>query len=499
MTRPETSPYATVLDDSQLTGRPIVLAGAGPLGGDVEVSEPLVTGAKKWTDVDRDICLHTEQFPTRLWWGAFAVALAMLALLVFALASLFYSGMGIAGVNQPVGWGSFIINFVFWIGIGHAGTLISAVLYLFRQQWRTGINRAAEAMTLFAVACAGIFPIVHLGRPWFAYWLVPYPNARGPLWVNFSSPLAWDIFAISTYGLVSLTFWYVGLLPDLATVRDRATHPWRRHLYNALSFGWTGSHRAWRHYESAYMILAAFATPLVFSVHTIVSFDFATSIMPGWHTTIFPPYFVIGAIFSGFAMVITLMSIMRGVFNLKSYITMNHMEAMAKILMLTGLLVGFAYSTEFFMAWYSGSEWEGFIFKNRAFGPYGWAYAIMFTCNAIVPQLFWWKSMRRNAVALFVVSILVNVGMYFERFVIVVTSLHRDFLPSSWGMYSFTRWDYAILIGSFGLFFTLFLLFVRVLPVVAISEVKGVMDPGVARSAPPDLRVAPAGAGEVRP
>ncbi len=499
MTRPETSPYATVLDYRQLTGRPIVLAGAGPLGGDVEVSEPLVTGAKKWTDVDQDVCLHTEQFPTRRWWIAFAVALSMVGVLGFALASLFYSGMGIAGVNQPVGWGSFIINFVFWIGIGHAGTLISAVLYLFRQQWRTGINRAAEAMTLFAVACAGIFPIIHLGRPWFAYWLVPYPNARGPLWVNFNSPLAWDIFAISTYGLVSLTFWYMGLLPDLATVRDRATHPWRRHLYNALSFGWTGSHRAWRHYESAYLILAAFATPLVFSVHTIVSFDFATSVMPGWHATIFPPYFVIGAIFSGFAMVITLMSIMRGVFNLKHYITLNHMEAMAKVLLLTGMLVGFAYSTEFFMAWYSGSEWEGFVFKNRAFGPYGWAYAIMFTCNVFVPQLFWWKSLRRHPVVLFVVSVLVNVGMYFERYVIVVTSLHRDFLPSSWGMYHFTFWDYAILIGSFGLFFTLFLLFVRVLPVVAISEVKGVMDPRVARSAPPGLQVAPLGAGEVRP
>src|SRR5512136_463410 len=321
MTRHEASPYATVMDDSQLTGRPIVLAGAGPYGGDLEVPEPLVTGGKKWADIDRDICMHAERFPTKRWWIAFGVALAFLGLLVFGLITLFYAGMGIAGVNQPVGWGSFIINFVFWIGIGHAGTLISAVLYLFRQQWRTGINRAAEAMTLFAVCCAGIFPIIHLGRPWFAYWLVPYPNARGPLWVNFNSPLAWDIFAISTYGLVSLAFWYVGLLPDLATVRDRATHPVRRWLYNALSFGWTGSHRAWRHYESAYMILAAFATPLVFSVHTIVSF-----------------YFAIGAIFSGFAMVITLMSIMRSVFNLKSYITLNHMEAMAKILMLTGML-----------------------------------------------------------------------------------------------------------------------------------------------------------------
>jgi molybdopterin-containing oxidoreductase family membrane subunit len=496
MTRPEASPYATVMDDSQLTGRPIVLAGAGPYGGDLEVPEPLVTGGKKWSDVDQDICMHAERFPTKRWWIAFAVALTGLGVLVFSLVLLLYSGMGILGINSPVGWGSFIINFVFWIGIGHAGTLISAVLFLFRQQWRTGINRAAEAMTLFAVACAGIFPIIHLGRAWFAYWLVPYPNARGPLWINFNSPLAWDIFAISTYGLVSAAFWYVGLLPDLATVRDRATHPWRKKVYNALSLGWNGSHRAWRHYESAYMILAALATPLVFSVHTIVSFDFATSVMPGWHTTIFPPYFVIGAIFSGFAMVITLMTFMRGYFGMKSYVTLNHMESMAKILMLTGMLVGFAYSTEFFMAWYSGSEWEGFVFKNRAFGPYGWAYFIMFTCNAIVPQVFWWKKLRRHTWVLFVVSILVNVGMWFERYVIVVTSLHRDYLPSSWGMYALTRWDFAILVGSFGLFFTLFLLFVRFLPVVAISEVKGVMDPKVARSAPTDADLAAARAAQ---
>jgi len=479
--------YATVMDDRGLTGRPVVLEGAGPYGGAEEVPEPLVTGGKKYTDVDQDICGHTERFPTRRWWIAFAVALFFLSFLVIGLATLFYAGMGVAGVNSPVGWGSFIINFVFWIGIGHAGTLISAVLFLFRQRWRTGINRAAEAMTLFAVACAGIFPLIHLGRIWFAYWLVPVPNDRGPLWVNFNSALAWDIFAISTYGLVSLTFWYVGLLPDLATVRDRATHPWRRRLYNALALGWNGSSRAWRHYEAAYLILAGFATPLVFSVHTIVSFDFATSVIPGWHTTIFPPYFVIGAIFSGFAMVITLMSIMRSVFNLKNYITINHMEAMAKVLMLTGMLVGFAYSTEFFMAWYSGSEWEGFVFQNRAFGPYAWAYAIMFTCNAVVPQLFWSKRLRRNPVVLFVVAILVNVGMWFERYVIVVTSLHRDYLPSSWGMYSLTLWDWSILLGSFGLFFTLFLLFVRFLPVIAISEVKGVMDPRVARTVPSEV------------
>jgi molybdopterin-containing oxidoreductase family membrane subunit len=470
------------MDDEALTGHPIVVPGNGPLGGDEEVAEPLVTGKKKYTDVDQDICLHTEQFPTRLWWIAFAVALSFFGLLVFSLITLFYVGMGIVGPNSPVGWGTFIVNFVFWIGIGHAGTLISAVLFLFRQRWRTGINRAAEAMTLFAVACAAMFPILHLGRAWFAYWLAPYPNGRGSLWVNFNSPLAWDIFAISTYGIVSLVFWYIGLLPDLATVRDRATHPLRKKIYNAMSFGWTGSNRAWRHYESVYLILAAFATPLVFSVHTIVSFDFATSIIPGWHTTIFPPYFVIGAIFSGLAMVVTLMSIMRSVFKLKNYITMNHMEALAKLILFTGSIVGLAYSTEFFMAWYSGSEWEGFVFRNRAFGPYNWAYAIMFTCNAIVPQLFWFKRLRRSAAVLFIVSILVNIGMWFERYVIVITSLHRDFVPSSWGMFEMTFFDWSILLGSFGLFFTLFLLFVRVLPSIAVSEVKGVMDPKVART-----------------
>jgi len=460
----------------------VVLEGAGPYGGDEEIEEPLVTGAKKYLDVDQDICAYTEQFPMRRWWIAFGISLTFLLVLVISLAVLFYAGEGVVGINSPVGWGTFIVNFVFWIGIGHAGTLISAVLFLFRQRWRTGINRAAEAMTLFAVACAGIFPLIHLGRVWFAYWLVPLPNDRGPLWINFNSALSWDIFAISTYGLVSLVFWYVGLLPDLATVRDRATHPWRKKLYNLLSLNWNGSSRAWRHYESAYLILAGFATPLVFSVHTIVSFDFATSILPGWHTTIFPPYFVIGAIFSGFAMVITLMTIMRSVFKMKNYITINHMEAMAKILLLTGMLVGFAYSTEFFMAWYSGSEWEGFIFRNRAFGPYGWSYFIMFTCNAIVPQLFWFKKFRRNTKVLFIVAILVNVGMWFERYVIIVTSLHRDFLPSSWGMYNMTFFDWSILLGTFGLFFTLFLLFVRFLPAIAISEVKGVMDPKVARS-----------------
>ena len=457
---------------------------------------PLIQGRLSLGEIEDLIAKPMSEKPTKKYYIALGITLTLLMIGAASLGLTFYYGIGLWGNNQPVGWAFDIVNFVFWVGIGHAGTLISAILFLLRQKWRTAIARFAEAMTIFAVICAGIFPIIHLGRAWFAYWLVPYPNARGPLWINFNSPLAWDIFAISTYGLVSAVFWYVGLLPDLATVRDRATHPWRKKVYNALSLGWNGSHRAWRHYESAYMILAALATPLVFSVHTIVSFDFATSVMPGWHTTIFPPYFVIGAIFSGFAMVITLMTFMRGYFGMKSYVTLNHMESMAKILMLTGMLVGFAYSTEFFMAWYSGSEWEGFVFKNRAFGPYGWAYFIMFTCNAIVPQVFWWKKLRRHTWVLFVVSILVNVGMWFERYVIVVTSLHRDYLPSSWGMYALTRWDFAILIGSFGLFFTLFLLFVRFLPVVAISEVKGVMDPKVARSAPTDADLAAARAAQ---
>jgi molybdopterin-containing oxidoreductase family membrane subunit len=477
-------PSATVMDDSQLRGLPILSPGTGLHGGDELVPEPLVTGGKTWNDVDQDIGLHVDSFPTRRWWIAFGVALFFLGLFVLGLATLIYAGQGIAGYNHPVHWGSFIVNFVFWIGIGHAGTLISAVLFLFRQKWRTAINRSAEAMTLFAVACAGIFPIIHLGRSWFFYWLGPIPNGRGPLWVNFNSPLAWDIFAISTYATISLVFWYTGLIPDLATLRDRARHPWRKWLYNLMSFGWTGSNRAWTHYESAYMILAALATPLVFSVHTIVSFDFATSILPGWHATIFPPYFVIGAIFSGFAMVVTLMTLLREVFNLKSYITLNHMEAMAKVILLTGMLVGLAYITEFFMAWYSGSEYEGFVFRNRAFGPYGWAYFIMFGCNVLVPQVLWIKKARRSVWLLFAVSLLVNVGMWFERYVIIVSSLHRDYLPSSWGQYGMSAWEWMIMLGSFGLFFTLFLLFVRFLPTVSMTEVKGVMDPRVAATRP---------------
>lgn len=434
----------------------------------------LVQGGKSVTDVTVDILKPIDQFPTKLWWGAFSVAAIAAVYGISIIGYMFYEGLYILGINNPVGWGFFIVNFVFWIGIGHAGTLISAVLYLFRQQWRTGINRAAEAMTIFAVLTAAIFPLIHVGRPWLAFWLFPYPNERGPLWVNFRSPLLWDVFAVSTYLSISLVFWYIGLVPDIAAIRDRTENKLKRQIYDLLSFGWVGSAKAWTHLEIVCMILAALSTPLVLSVHTIVSFDFATSVIPGWHTTIFPPYFVAGAIFSGFAMVVTLMVIAREVFKLKEYITMKHLDNMNKIIMVTGLLVGLAYSTEFFIAWYSGNEYEGFTFVNRAFGPYAWAYWIMISCNVLSPQVFWSKKMRYNIPVMFVVSLIVNVGMWFERFVIVMT-LHRDYLPSSWAMFVPTWADYGMMIGSFGIFFTLFLLFCRVLPTIAMAEVKTVM------------------------
>jgi Ni/Fe-hydrogenase subunit HybB-like protein len=479
-------PGATaVIEETALTGLPRERAAAGVLGGPLYEREPLVCAGKNYQQVTEDVVRWSDRYPTRLWWIAISISGTLFLLYLIAMGATVGLGTGLLGINHPVGWGSFIINFVFWIGIGHAGTLISAILYLFRQKWRTGINRTAEAMTIFAVLVAGTFPLLHTGRPWFAYWLTPIPNGRGPIWPNFNSPLAWDVFAVSTYLIISLVFWYMGLLPDFASTRDRARHPWRKFIYNALSLGWNGSNRTWRHYESAYLVLAGLSAPLVLSVHTIVSFDFATAGLPGWHATIFPPYFVIGAIFSGFAMVVTLMVIMRKVFGLENYITINHLEAMNKIIMFTGMVVGFAYSTEFFMAWYSGNPYEGFIFTNRAFGPYSWAYWIMFTCNAFVPQLFWFKRFRRSIPVMFVVVLLVNVGMYFERYVIIVTTLHRDFLPGSWGMYSFTVVDWMILIGSFGMFLTFFLLFTRFFPTVAISEVKGVIPTkqGVVRAA----------------
>ncbi len=433
----------------------------------------LVEGNKSFKQISEDICSIPESLPKKTWFGLFIPAKLLLVFYVVVIGTIIGVGMGLMGVNHPVGWGTDIVTFVFWVGIGHAGTLISAILFLFRQKWRTGINRAAEAMTIFAVMCAGVFPLIHTGRPWLAYWLLPYPNQRGPLWVNFRSPLEWDVFAVSTYLTISFVFWYLGMVPDLATMRDRAKHKLRKLAYGMLSLGWRGTNTNWQHYESAYLMLAGLSTPLVLSVHSIVSFDFAVSNLPGWHTTIFPPYFVAGAIFSGFAMVVTLMCLTRvGFPQIKDYITVNHLEVMNKIIMATGLMVGYAYASEFFIAWYSGVKYETFTFINRAIGPYWWSYWIMVTCNVFIPQLFWFKKIRRSIALMFVISIFVNIGMWFERYVITVTSLHADFLPSNWGMFVMTFFDFGVLIGSFGMFFTLFLLFIRTLPMVAMSEVK---------------------------
>ncbi|MDT8325603.1 MAG: NrfD/PsrC family molybdoenzyme membrane anchor subunit, partial [Bacteroidota bacterium] len=383
---------------------------------------PLVLGGKSLGDVTRDVCAPLESGPGPLWWFAFAVSLTMLSIGITTTVYQVMTGIGTWGLNNTVGWAFDITNFVFWIGIGHAGTLISAILFLFRQKWRTSVNRSAEAMTIIAVICAGIFPIIHMGRPWLAFWFLPYPNFRGPLWVNFRSPLVWDMFAISAYFTISLVFWYVGLIPDLATIRDRATSKLRRGFARVFSLGWNSSNRNWLRYETVYLLLAGLATPLVVSVHTIVSWDFATSVIPGWHTTIFPPYFVAGAVFSGFAMVLTLMIITRKVLRFEQYITTHHIEAMTKVIIATGGIVGFAYLTELFTAWYSGNGYEAFAFANRMFGPYAWAYWIMVSCNVLVPQLFWFRRLRRSMGTVFVLSILINVGMWFERFVIITTS-----------------------------------------------------------------------------
>jgi molybdopterin-containing oxidoreductase family membrane subunit len=383
-------------------------------------------------------------------------------------------GIGIWGVNNPVGWGFAIINFVWWIGIGHAGTLISAILLLLRQTWRTSINRFAEAMTLFAVACAGLYPILHLGRPWLFYWLFPYPNTM-QLWPQFRSPLIWDVFAISTYATVSLLFWAVGLIPDLATLRDRAQHPVVKRIYGMLAMGWRNSATHWHHYETAYLLLAALATPLVVSVHTVVSFDFAAGIIPGWHATIFPPYFVAGAIYSGFAMVMTLSIPLRAAFKLQDFITLKHLNNMAKIMLATGLIVFYGYLMEIFFAWYSGNPYEQFVILNRITGPYRWLWYLLILCNGLLPQLLWFRGVRHSVPALFLIALVVNVGMWLERFVIVVTSLHRDFLPSSWGMYMPTVWDWATFVGSIGLFLSLLFLFIRVLPVISIFEMRTIL------------------------
>ena len=440
-----------------------------------EIRPPaLVQGKNDFDSVTEIVSRVAEHKPPRAWYIAFSIAVSFLGVLGFCLAYLLWEGVGVWGNNQPVAWGFPIVNFVFWVGIGHAGTLISAVLFLFRQTWRTAINRFAEAMTIFAVICAGLFPGIHIGRPWFAYWLFPLPNQMD-MWPNFRSPLVWDVFAVGTYFTVSFLFWYVGMIPDLATLRDRATTKVRKLMYGLFSIGWTGSNRAWHRYERAYLLLAALATPLVLSVHSVVSFDFATTQLPGWHTTIFPPYFVAGAIFSGFGMVITLMVPARQLFGLKDLVTVRHMENMCKVIMATGMMVGYAYAMEFFISWYSGNPYESFVFINRAMGNYAWAYWIMVSCNVIIPQLFWFKKIRRSMLTMWIISLLVNVGMWFERFVIVVTSLSRDFLPSSWHYFKPTIIDLLTLAGSFGLFFTLFLLFCRYLPVVAVSEIKNVM------------------------
>jgi molybdopterin-containing oxidoreductase family membrane subunit len=439
------------------------------------VNPPLVLGETSYHAITEQVAGITENKTPRRWYYAVSVTGFVTLILGAMLTYLVSTGIGAWGNNRPVYWAWDITNFVFWIGIGHAGTLISAILFLFRQKWRTSINRAAEAMTLFAVACAGIFPLFHTGRPWRAYWLFPVPNLDLSMWQNFRSPLIWDVFAVSTYATVSALFWFVGLVPDLATLRDRAKNKTRQIVFGSLSLGWRGSARHWRNYEMAYLILAGLSTPLVLSVHTIVSFDFATSVIPGWHTTIFPPYFVAGAIFSGFAMVMTLMVVARWALNLENLITMKHLENMNKIMLATGSIVGYAYATEFFVAWYSGNPYERFTFLNRALGPYAWAYWTMITCNVISPQLFWFKKLRTSVPVMFTLSIFINIGMWFERFVIIATSLHRDFLPSSWGYFRPTIVDILTFTGTFGLFLTLFLLFVRVLPMIAIAEVKGVV------------------------
>jgi Ni/Fe-hydrogenase subunit HybB-like protein len=405
----------------------------------------------------------------RGWLAGFTFAFALLMLLNFAIGWLLIRGVGIWGINIPVAWGFAIVNFVWWIGIGHAGTFISAILLLLHQDWRTSINRFAEAMTLFAVACAGLFPLLHLGRPWVFYWLLPYPDTMG-LWPQWRSPLVWDVFAVSTYATVSLMFWYVGLIPDLATMRDRAVPRPLQFVYGVMALGWRGSARHWERFKMAYLLLAGLATPLVLSVHSVVSFDFAVAIVPGWHSTIFPPYFVAGAIFSGFAMVLTLLIPVRKTYGLQDFITIRHLENCAKIMLATGLMVAHGYITELFMSWYSDDKFDIYMTLNRMFGPYAPAWWLLMFCNVLVPQALWFKSIRTNPAILFVLALLVNVGMWTERYVIVVTSLHRDFMPSAWGIYHPTRWDWMTLIGSFGLFLSLLFLFLRLLPAISITE-----------------------------
>jgi molybdopterin-containing oxidoreductase family membrane subunit len=440
---------------------------------DAPAEPPVIApGYTPATVTDKISAVVLERTPL-WWWPAFGVSFALLMLFLYSLGVLFLKGVGVWGVNSPVAWGFDIINFVWWIGIGHAGTLISAILLLLRQPWRTSINRFAEAMTLFAVACAAQYPILHLGRPQVFYWLVPYPNTMG-LWPNFKSPLIWDVFAVSTYGTISALYWYVGLIPDLATLRDRSRHRLGRVLYGIFALGWRGSARHWHNYETASLLLAGLATPLVVSVHTVVSLDFAVGILPGWHATIFPPYFVAGAVFSGFAMVMTLAIPLRALFGLEDFITMRHIQNMAKVMLVTGLIVAYGYVMEAFIAWYSGNEYERFMVWNRIAGPYRYHWAALILSNVLVPQLLWWKKVRGSVAALFIISIVVNIGMWLERFVIIVVSLHRDFLPSSWGTYTGTEWDWATFLGTIGLFLSLLFLFIRFLPMISIFEMRSI-------------------------
>jgi molybdopterin-containing oxidoreductase family membrane subunit len=437
------------------------------------VKEPLVRNQRSIGWISDAIAGVAEGKTPLWWWCAFIPSATLLLAMTAMILYLMSVGVGVWGPGHPVMWGWAIVNFVWWIGIGHAGTLISAILFLLRQRWRTSINRAAEAMTIFAVMCAGIFPLIHIGRIWFGWWLFPIPNGQA-IWPQFRSPLMWDVFAVSTYFTVSVLFWYMGLIPDLAVMRDRATTKIRKFGYGLFCLGWTGSNRHWSNYEKAYLILAGLSTPLVLSVHSIVSMDFSVSQLPGWHTTIFPPYFVAGAVFSGFGMVLSLLVPLRKLLKLEDIITVRHVELMCKVTLATGSIVGYAYAMEFFIAWYSGNEYERYAFLNRAFGHYAWAYWTMITCNVVVPHLFWFKKIRTNMLIVFILSILVNVGMWFERFVIVVISLHRDFIPANWGFFRPTWVDILTYLGTFGLFFTFFLLFLRFIPIIAIAEVKGV-------------------------
>lgn len=445
--------------------------GVTPLG----YPKRLVAPGQNYESVTHTIGSIVLQQPRpKLWWIGFAVVFAMLMMFLCAVSVLFLRGVGIWGVNIPIAWGFAIVNFVWWIGIGHAGTFISAILLLLHQTWRTSINRLTEAMTLFAVACAGMFPLLHLGRPWLFYWLLPYPDTMG-LWPQFRSPLVWDVFAVSTYFTVSLIFWYAGLIPDVATLRDRAKKRWQQLFYGVLALGWRGSARHWHRQQTAYLLLAGLATPLVLSVHSVVSFDFSVAIVPGWHSTIFPPYFVAGAIYSGFAMVLNIVIPLRQLYGLKSVITERHLNNMANVMLATGMMVSYGYLIEGFMAWYSGDEFDRYMMANRAFGPYGWIFWALMLCNVLIPQALWSRHVRTHPVPLFIVAFFINVGMWVERFVIIITSLHRDFMPSAWGMYFPTKWDWMTLFGSVGLFLTLLFLFVRLLPAISMSEVREVI------------------------